>query len=211
MVDHVHSIVTFYFDFRGGVYEIWLIGIKLLSHSFNLLAYDWGKVVNIVDLATTIAAVAAFSAAASAYFTFRTNQRLIEERHALVKPIFRVRGTYEQRDVKLINIFIKNVGYRSVKNSMQVEWIGNEGVEVSINDLWNLYTDNNDPEVEVTLNYKSYNSTETVRGHINLIYFDVLGKKYVEILHIEINYIYSETIEEYVPIPRSINAKYFES
>ncbi|MEL4026040.1 hypothetical protein [Lysinibacillus endophyticus] len=163
---------------------------------------DWISVISAI--ATSIAAI---SAAISAYQSRMQTKILINEKHAMVKPLFRTRSIFEKRVEKLIEINVKNVGYSNYMHDIEVYWVGTSNVQVAIKDFGNLIDSN---EFQLFVNFTEVEEQKEIYGALRICYKDILGKMYDEKIIINVQYKYYELTEEYVPEYTSDVHQYFK-
>lgn len=163
---------------------------------------DWISVIG--TIATSIAAI---SAAISAYQSRMQTKILINEKHSMVKPLFRTRSIFEKRGEKLIEIDVKNVGYPNYMHDIEVYWVGTSNVQVSLKDFGNLTNSN---EIKLFVDFSKVEELKEIYGALRISYKDILGKMYDEKIIINVQYKYNELTEGNLPIFVSEVHQYFK-
>jgi hypothetical protein len=175
--------------------------IKLLFEGNTLSAVDWAQIASAVG--TVVAAVMAMI---TAFQMRRSNKHIEIERHLMVKPLFRIRSHFEQRLEKKIEFNVVNLGFNRVMNSIDTVWEGNEGVRVTIKEFHKKSPQ--DDDLQITLDFFEC-ADINIRGSLFVVYTDVLGKLYKERVNVEINSVYVDINEEYIPILEGLVNTYF--
>lgn len=152
---------------------------------------------------TAISAIGTILAALSSWiaiiFAYKTNKKSNDIAHAEIKPSFMVQSIFERRAEKIAEITVINKGYKDLKGKLNVYWKGDLGVKLESDET--LKTILNDKiGFNILLNYNETTEPNSYKGFIILKYKDILGKEYKEKLDVEIEYIYSEVTESYMPI-----------
>ncbi|MED4234422.1 hypothetical protein [Priestia megaterium] len=171
--------------------------IKVIFESDSLSVVDWFQIISAI--ATALAAGAAL---VTALQNRKANKELENERHTMVKPSFRIRSIFEKRLEKIIEFSVYNVGFERHK-PIEGEWIGSEGVSVTIKEHFKAPNDLDQPNLDIIMNYKEGWQNHEVKGNLILSYKDVLGKDYKESIYIKIEGYYDEVYEEHNPILKS--------
>jgi len=178
--------------------------IKVVFESDSLSVVDWFQIISAI--ATALAAGAALVTALQNRKAHKeiekVNKQLENERHTMVKPSFRIRSIFEKRLEKIIEFSVYNVGFER-HNPIEGEWIGSEGVSVTIKEHFKAPNDLDQPNLEIILNYKDGWQNNEVKGDLILSYKDVLGKDYKESIYIKIEGHYDEVYDEHNPILKS--------
>lgn len=153
-----------------------------------------------VDIAQIVSAIATAFAAVMALITTiqnkNANKKIDEERHAMIKPIFLIRGTFENRNEKSIEVTLKNIGFGTLTD-IDSFWKGSDGITTKVTKLYN----NPDSDYKIDFNYsKCTLDNHMLQGKLFLTYHNILGKRYEEQVAIEIKEIYIDITESYNPI-----------
>lgn len=130
-----------------------------------------------------ISAVGTFGAAVFAAITTWQNHRQIveseNERHQMIKPIFNVSSISEERLNKKYSFEMLNIGFDKLK-SVNCIWDGVNGVVLD-------YKQNKFISLNITLDFSNVDKVKDGKqGEIKLVYFDILGKKYITTLPISL-------------------------
>jgi hypothetical protein len=166
------------------------------------------SLVDYFQIASAVGTVAAaFVALITTLQNRKANRFLQEERHMMVKPSFKINGTFEKREEREIDFSVVNLGFNRVMNGINCEWVGNQKVDVSAYEVLPTGYDNLNHGLKIKLIFPK--NDEVVKGKILLFYSDILGKSYRESTDIEINKVFNEIWEDTVPILKSVTDEYF--
>lgn len=159
---------------------------------------------SIVDWAQIIASVGTSIAALSAMITTFQNRsakkKMDNERHMMVKPSYRILVASQNKLAKKIEFRVINVGFDRVMNSIDFDWNGTHGVEVNVNEIINKNNSDDGSFCEIVLDLsKCDSSIKEIKGKLILVYVDVLGKSYKEMVDVFILYKYNELVDKYTP------------
>jgi hypothetical protein len=168
--------------------------------SNSLSIVDWFQIVSAVGTV-----IAAFAAMITTFQNRKANIQLQKERHMMVKPLFRIRSHFEQRDKKRIEFNIVNLGFKRVMNSIDCDWDGTNGIKVKVIEF---IENKNGDDLKIVFDFSGCEE-KNIRGSLSLVYSDIFGKQYKETVNIEINSTYNDIHEEYIPILKNLVGEYF--
>jgi hypothetical protein len=164
---------------------------------------DIGNILQTISALST--AIAAITALITTLQNRNANKKMEEERHALVKPIFIITGTSEDRGKKTIEFKVRNIGYDRLYDILAL-WEGADGVKVKL--IKKLDEDNRDYIIK--MDYSNHKGDkEHIRGKLILTYTNILGKKHIEKIEIFIEKKLSEITGEYNPVLQNVLGKTF--
>lgn len=162
-----------------------------------------------------IATISAIASAVSAIMAFITtiqnkkaNEKIDEERHAMVRPNFVVTGVTENRIERKYKIQVLNIGY-NVLNDIAIRWEGNKKADLEMD----KYVENDKTlTYEINIRFdKENNNIKKIEGELTLIYTDILGKQYNKSIKLIFNEIYNDLSEIYYLVLENINGKEFRA
>ncbi|APC41518.1 hypothetical protein [Clostridium estertheticum] len=163
----------------------------------------------LVDKAQIASAVATAFAAFMALITTiqnkNANKKIDNERNAMIKPIFLISSTFEDRIERSIEVTLKNIGFGTLLD-INSFWKGSDGITTKVIKL------HNDPssDYKIIFNYAACTlDNRKLQGKLFLTYHNILCKRYEEQVDIEIEEKYVDITEEYNPILKSISDKIF--
>lgn len=132
---------------------------------------------DLVDWAQIASATASAFATIFAAVTIKNNS---QEKHAMLKPIFIIDSTIENKLDRKYRIVLKNIGFDRL-NSFHCYWDGIKGVKLNYSNTQNKAFAIGFDMDEVK------NIQEGVQGKIVITYTNILGKKYTNNIEIKLS------------------------
>ncbi|MBR7798294.1 hypothetical protein GT022_20035 [Agaribacter marinus] len=161
------------------------------------------SIVDVFQIAAGIGTVAAAIFALMTTLQNRKANKLLEnERHMMVKPSFRVQSTFEQREERIIDIIVDNIGFNRVLNGIKCDWSGTENVKTVVKEYYESSGNSNNHKLKIRLGFSECKEKEVI-GILTLSYSNILGKLYEESIQMDIEYNFNDITEEYIPILKS--------